>query len=44
MAWRASGGTQKAYFDEHGLKSHSLSYRHLCLTKESGSRLLRKVA
>ena len=36
-AWRASGGTQKAYCEQHGLKSHSLSYWHLRLTEESGS-------
>lgn len=27
-AWRASGETQRAYCDRHGLKRHSLSYWH----------------
>ena len=32
-AWRASGGSQKAYCEQHGLRSHSLSYWHLRLAK-----------
>ena len=28
-AWRASGESQRAYCDRHGLKNHSLSYWHL---------------
>ena len=35
--WRASGGTQKAYCEQHGLRSHSLSYWHLRFSGESGS-------
>jgi len=35
-AWRASGGTQKAYCEQHGPRSHSLSYWHLRLAEESG--------
>jgi hypothetical protein len=35
-AWRASGGTQKAYCAQHGLKSHSLSYWHLRLAGQEG--------
>ena len=37
-AWRASGSTQKAYCQEHGLNTSSLSYWHQRLAKESGSR------
>ena len=36
-AWRAIGGTQKAYCERHGLRSHSLSYWHLRLAEGSGS-------
>ena len=36
-AWRASGGSQKAYCERHGLSSHSLSYWHLRLAKGPGS-------
>jgi hypothetical protein len=36
-AWRASGGSQKAYGEQHGLRSHSLSYWHLRLAKGPGS-------
>jgi hypothetical protein len=32
-AWRASGDSQKAYCEQHGLRSHSLSYWHLRLAK-----------
>jgi len=32
-AWRASGVTQRAYCDRHGLKKHSLSYWHLRLAR-----------
>ncbi len=35
-AWRASGGSQKAYCEQHGLRSHSLSYWHLRLAKGPG--------
>ena len=35
-AWRASGGSQKAYCEQHGLRSHSLSYWHLRLAQGSG--------
>lgn len=35
-AWRASGGSQKAYFEQHGLRSHSHSYWHLRLAKGRG--------
>ena len=35
-AWRASGGSQKAYCERHGLRSHSLSYWHLRLAQPSG--------
>ena len=37
-AWRASGATQKAYCEEHGLRSHSLSYWHVRLAEGSGAR------
>jgi hypothetical protein len=30
-AWRALGGSQRAYCDQHGLKCHSLSYWHVRL-------------
>lgn len=35
-AWRASGGSQKAYCEQHGLRSHSLSYWHRRLAKGPG--------
>lgn len=34
--WRASGESQKAYCDRHGLKDHSLSYWHQRLAKREG--------
>ena len=37
-AWRESGATQKAYCEEHGLRSHSLSYWHVRLAEGSGAR------
>lgn len=37
-AWRESGATQKAYCDEHGLRSHSLSDWHVRLAEGSGAR------
>jgi len=36
-AWRASGGTQQAYCEAHGLKAASLSYWHQRLAKERGA-------
>ena len=35
-AWRASGDSQRAYYEEHGLRSHSLSCWHLRLAQRSG--------
>ena len=32
-AWRASGDSQKAYCEQHGLRSHTLSYWHRRLAK-----------
>ncbi|MEF8697869.1 MAG: hypothetical protein V5B33_18380 [Candidatus Accumulibacter sp. UW20] len=34
--WRASGESQRAYCDRHGLKDHSLSYWHQRLAKREG--------
>lgn len=36
-AWQASGKTQRAYCDQHGLKGHSLSYWHLRLAESEVS-------
>jgi len=37
-AWRASGDTQRAYCDRHGLKNHSLSYWHLRLARGTNAQ------
>jgi len=37
-AWRASGETQRAYCDRHGLKKHSLSYWHLRLARGTNAQ------
>lgn len=37
-AWQASGTTQKAYCEQHGLSSPSLSYWRLRLAEGSGAR------
>ncbi len=36
-AWGASGGSRKAYCEQHGPRSHSLSYWHLRLADGSGA-------
>lgn len=36
-AWRAGGGTQGAYCDQHGLKRHALSYWQLRLAKRDAT-------